>query len=95
MIQAAELRIGNYVKHFTEERQISLEDFHDFFTKEDPIENYKPIPLTEEWLLKFGFGKSDEHEYGNNSDLNFGFYYDYRNSYKLNIDTDKNETIYS
>ena len=36
----------------------------------------KPIPLTEEWLLKFGWGQSDEHELCDNSN-DVLFYYDY------------------
>ena len=45
-----------------------------------------PIPLTEEWLLKFGFGKSEEHEYGCNTHEIFGFYYDYHFN-KFYLDT--------
>ena len=26
-----------------------------------PIENFEPIPLTEEWLLKFGFSKNENY----------------------------------
>ena len=62
MIQANELRIGNYIfSKETQETQIitGLTDENPFinaitfdYTNYDEIE---PIPLTEEWLLKFGF----------------------------------------
>jgi len=65
-MKATELRIGNYVKWKTEDvttfeiinyitsQTIGLESDIDFDTL-TPIELFKPIPLTEEWLLKFGF----------------------------------------
>ena len=57
MIQANELRIGNFVKFnafpLNVRMQIDEIDFEDilggYFTDIDPI------PLTEEWLIKFGF----------------------------------------
>ena len=55
MIQANELRIGNYVFPFDDKEQlffdcvkVSPNDFKD-------TQNLAPIPLTEEWLVKFGF----------------------------------------
>ena len=51
-MKANELRIGNWVCIHSIELQMCIEDFNfreDFFT---------PIPLTEEWLLKFGFIKN-------------------------------------
>jgi hypothetical protein len=50
-MKANELRIGNWVCIHSIDLQMCIEDFNfreDFFT---------PIPLTEEWLLKFGFKK--------------------------------------
>ena len=50
-MEARELRIGNIV--------INREDYAPFEITEgweiDNIGLYEPIPLTEEWLLKFGF----------------------------------------
>lgn len=52
-----ELRIGNYIKLMLNDEkfaivQVTLNDF-------DAIDNkkgvYKPLPLTEDWLLKHGF----------------------------------------
>jgi hypothetical protein len=48
-----ELRIGNYVKIHGKPTQMELSDFNF-----DPL-FIKPIPLTEEWLLKFGFDKNE------------------------------------
>jgi hypothetical protein len=50
-MKASELRCGNWVCIHSIELQMCIDDFNfreDFF---------KPIPLTEEWLLKFGFKK--------------------------------------
>lgn len=56
MIKSNELRLGNYVKLMLNHEdydiiQIEWRDFRSW------SEMYKPIPLTEEWLLKFGFAK--------------------------------------
>ncbi len=63
-MKANELRIGNYVQgvrigkvkcifstHF------QVEDFRCIVLGNSIQEKFKPIPLTEEWLLKFGFVK--------------------------------------
>jgi hypothetical protein len=50
-MKASELRCGNWVCIHSIELQMCIDDFNfreDFFI---------PIPLTEEWLLKFGFKK--------------------------------------
>ena len=48
-MEAAELRIGNYV---TEQGRLIL--LHDGFGI-DHAHNFEPIEITEEWLLRFGF----------------------------------------
>lgn len=68
-MKASELRIGNYVKCECldfEEDYIQLDNIHQKGTikNDNPysIVELKPIPLTEEWLIKFGFkiyGKDD------------------------------------
>ena len=59
-----ELRIGNYVSYRDERECIVSCLGHKFETENmnnglacgsDDIQEYKPIPLTEEWLIKFGF----------------------------------------
>jgi hypothetical protein len=60
-MKASELRIGNYLQwnNFTEARIMNCKDF---FIVYDSLENsdgcIEPIPLTEEWLFKFGFKKN-------------------------------------
>lgn len=57
-----ELRIGNLVmNNFKRENDIVEIDTIDFV--EDWFKLFKPIPLTEEWLLKFGLPYFSETEY--------------------------------
>lgn len=68
-MKAAELRIGNKVnRHFEngepEEIDCSVRDIFDCQRAENEKEfkfSFSPIPLTEEWLLKFGFTKKGSH----------------------------------
>jgi len=64
MIDPKELRLGNCViRHLYEpdriitDHQINMEDFYWFLESggdaEYWIDNFHPIPLTEEWLLRF------------------------------------------
>jgi hypothetical protein len=70
-MEARELRIGNHieykeqllqVKSISESLGVILSDYIDSeWGKIQELASYKsikPIPLTEEWLLKFGFEKS-------------------------------------
>jgi hypothetical protein len=88
MINAKELRIGNLVeykitdkfderKEWWEVSEIDADDIHWLSKVDTNDDDFRAITLTEEWLKKLGFGKSDEHEMGNNLNDNFGFYYDY------------------
>ncbi len=52
-MKANELRIGNYYLHKNDLLQI--DDAYSIYEKSKIIKEIKPIPLTEEWLLKFGF----------------------------------------
>lgn len=56
-MKATELRIGNLVYDGGSITQLSLADFYNMYL-DDKCE-FKPITLTEEWLVKFGF---IEHE---------------------------------
>jgi hypothetical protein len=55
-MKANELRIGNWVqfRHTEKPVRITLGDFVREYNDEH-LEDYEPIPLTEEWLIKFGF----------------------------------------
>ena len=60
-MKAQELRIGNYVKLFLNHEdydviQIKIDDLY-YINQKNGI--YEPIPLTEEWLEKFGFSSKD------------------------------------
>ena len=67
-MKATELRLGNLVyykiKDSMDERlewdEIAHIDWDDLriLTNFENNSDYKPIPLTEEWLLKFGFDKA-------------------------------------
>lgn len=67
MITKQELRIGNYVcRGLSDETRIveaitgqGVYLINAFAAT--LFEDIKPIPITEEWLLKLGFGKCEEH----------------------------------
>jgi hypothetical protein len=63
-INAQELRIGNIVISYGKEQKISAVDFAVFqiYEIKGELPPYVPIPLTEEWLLKFGF-EEDNYTY--------------------------------
>lgn len=68
-MKANEFRIGNYVSF--EDRIFKIDSIANVFPTLDTAEfgigvvdwnNIKPVPLTEEWLLNFGFNKKvDEY----------------------------------
>lgn len=60
-MKANELRIGNLVYDPFDHCSVSILDI-DFIAEH--LKTFKPIPLTEEWLLKFGFVKGESHETG-------------------------------
>jgi len=56
-MKATELRLGNLVLYNNEQTHI-INGYDIADLDIDPIEDsFTPIPLTEEWLLKFGFKK--------------------------------------
>lgn len=66
MIKAQEIRLGNIYSYadWKQEEMGKLENVfrwgkHHFETELDKLDQYNPIPLTEEWLKKFGFEKTD------------------------------------
>jgi len=63
MIKANELRIGNII--LDEKGDVVCVTIDTFYWLAECVRNeedYKPIPLTEEWLVKLGFEK---HEFSN------------------------------
>jgi len=75
-MEANELRIGNYVE-VENYKIIQLENIHPKGTEKEGevylISMLKPIPLTEEWLLRFGFSPMSESEYTLNTYELYGF----------------------
>jgi hypothetical protein len=64
-MKATELRIGNWVKRDDQPDGFQI-DSRSFIVCERDPEMYQPIPLTEEWLVKFGFDSlpyTDQYEY--------------------------------
>ena len=61
-MKANELRIGNYVlltkDNFYTSKIYQLDGFDIYKLDESNCFDAKPIPITEEWLLKFGFEKN-------------------------------------
>lgn len=53
-MKASELRINNYLYNDGVVVKIDARTIFDIWDDKG-LKNYKPIPLTEEWLLKFGF----------------------------------------
>jgi hypothetical protein len=76
-MKASELRIGNYVYDTLGKVNTIDLDAITYIVKESQNQ-VKPIPLTEEWLLKFGFKK-----YPNRRDT---FRQEYYDSFQLVID---------
>ena len=60
-MEANELRLNNWVYHCNKEVQITIHDLFDIAVFEDDV--FTPIPLTEEWLLNFGFNKEYQKGY--------------------------------
>lgn len=55
-MKATELRIGNYIDYTTEREIVTMQTTYEYIRLiHNGDKNFKPIPLTEEWLLKFGF----------------------------------------
>lgn len=67
-MKANELRIGNFVLGYNEKPTVvdDINGFNDGINKWQDmgasgyLEDPKPIPLTEEWLVKFGFSVVDD-----------------------------------
>lgn len=58
-MKANELRIGNWVKRKSQPDGFQI-DSQSFHICERHPKWYTPIPLTEEWLIKFGFVNNSE-----------------------------------
>lgn len=71
MIDPKELRIGNYVRSLKNNSNLCFGGNLPFWevTIDDMLhilnnpKNYESIPLTEDWLVKFGFEENPSHEH--------------------------------
>jgi len=78
MISANELRIGNLVHDnfdISKPNKLTKISIDDFIAIGNNCNNYHPIPLTEEWMVKFGFYrlKYESYTFGNGK---IGVYFD-------------------
>ena len=67
-MKATDLRVGNYY-YWNEEPECKgdvyqISDTYSLYSIDEHFFYFEPIPLTEEWLLKFGFKKIG-NRYGN------------------------------
>jgi hypothetical protein len=71
-MKASELRIGNLVyEKYPSDLDYEVVDV--WYVGRDLSLNYiEPIPLTEEWLLNFGFEKLKEYDSGENVIIQYG-----------------------
>jgi hypothetical protein len=90
-IKATELRIGNYIK-----LMFNYEDYETIQVTSDELvdvdkkrADYEPLPLTEEWLFKFGFKNIDK------GDNDYITYTDSNHDYYLQIDVRRKDGKYS
>lgn len=89
-MEAHELRIGNWVqfRHTETPVKITLSDFaHEYY--DEHLEDYEPILLTEEWLVKFGVTNyADGYIITPNGHYDFGYvleYLDWRKDWQVGI----------
>lgn len=54
-MKTSELRIGNYITQPNGDNSVFRLEAEDEEVNTYPIEYISPIPLTEDWLVKFGF----------------------------------------
>jgi len=89
-MKANELRIGNLVKtdnstkNYTDIEIVDLEILKEII---DGSEFYNSIPITEEWLLKFGFAKQCDYLYFDFENGNISFNDEIKNGISLCIGT--------
>ena len=70
-MEVKSLRIGNLLFNDSVVVEIDARSIFDIWDDKG-LKNYKPIPLTEEWLLRFGIDKKDRVINGN---FNIGVLY--------------------
>lgn len=90
-MKANELRIGNWITEPLSDDKNPFQIWGIYHEKGNdkinnlPITYFEPIPLTEEWLLKFGF----ELDYKSDYSISYGHIKNCKFSYKFNITENK------
>lgn len=73
-MKATELRIGNYVYRQSDKMIVNRNSIYQIEVVTRQTENkYEPIPLTNEWLINFGFEKSEDVSIFSKDDIYIGF----------------------
>lgn len=90
-MKANELMIGNYVYFHGDVEEINMVDGFGIIGREEQplcsIDEFEPIPLTEEWLLKFSFLKDEEYLSIGRFDYKYCFKYrDWANNWAFYIE---------
>lgn len=97
-MRVSELRIGNLVKsnksNCNYKKGLVEIDLYTFnkILHQDGLSGLESIPLTEEWLVKFGFKKHTyENYYGHKIELEFkGKYLDVQMNFMCSLEDEKN-----
>lgn len=84
MIIQREFRVGNLCLKYGVETEIGLIHFYDMMNNPNEVRKYTPIPLTEEWLVDFGFSPTTCSDKPNWSDNYHDLTY-----YNLELNEDK------
>ena len=81
-MEAKELRIGNLIEYAGDYVSVNTYHISTIEAGKEPFKSrYKPIPLTEEWLVKFGFDKGTMCWF---NDTNIGFEFNAKGVVKWN-----------
>lgn len=68
-MNANELRIGNFV--YDTKGQVNTIDLEAItYIVKEPLNQVKPIPITEDWLKRFGFNKFESTKYTSYNSIN-------------------------
>ena len=73
-MKANEVRIGNYIDYETEREIVTMQITYEYIRLiHNGDKKFKPIELTQEWLLKFGFNQISERVYIKNYHYGYEF----------------------